>query len=81
MKHLDKTLGLRKDTVFNARVNDCSWDEIAGRWTVKTLQGHVAKAKYLICATGLLHRTYTPDFPGLKDCEHHPPCVSIAQKY
>ncbi|KJX92210.1 cyclopentanone 1,2-monooxygenase like protein [Zymoseptoria brevis] len=67
MAHIDKTLDLRKDTYFNARVNDCSWDEKSKRWTVKTLQGHTAKAKYLVLATGLLHQTYTPDFPGLKD--------------
>lgn len=67
MAHIDKTLNLRKDTYFNARVCDCSWDEATSKWTVKTQQGHVATAKYLILATGLLHRTYTPDFPGLKD--------------
>lgn len=67
MAHIDKTLALSKDTYFNARVNDATWDEQAGRWTVKTLQGHVATAKYLLMCTGLLHRTFTPDFPGLQD--------------
>ena len=67
MKHIDKTLDLRKDVSFNARVVECSWDAAKNIWTVKTLQGHVAQAKYLVCCTGLLHRTYTPDFPGLKD--------------
>ena len=74
MSHIEKTLDLRRDTTFNARVNDCSWDQTTGRWTIKTLQGHTAKAKYLLCATGLLHRTYTPDFPGLSDYKgevHH----------
>lgn len=67
MAHIDRVLDLKKDTFFNARVNDCSWDASAGRWTVKTLQGHKAVAKYLILGTGLLHRTYTPAFEGLKD--------------
>lgn len=67
MAHIDKTLNLRKDTYFNARVNDCTWDQTNSKWTIKTEQGHVASGKYLILATGLLHRTYTPDFPGLKD--------------
>lgn len=75
MAHLDKTLDLRKDTIFNARVNDCSWDQDKGQWIVKTLQGHTAKAKYLLCATGLLHRTFTPDFPGLKDCMTSPKLI------
>ncbi|TKA73625.1 hypothetical protein B0A55_07489, partial [Friedmanniomyces simplex] len=74
MAHIDKTLGLRKDTYFNARVNDARWDDATSTWTVKTLQGHEARAKYLILCTGLLHRTYIPDFEGLKDYKgeiHH----------
>lgn len=67
MSHIDKTLDLRKDTYFNARVVDASWDENAGRWTIKTHQGHVATGKYLLLCTGLLHRTYTPDFPGISE--------------
>jgi cation diffusion facilitator CzcD-associated flavoprotein CzcO len=67
MAHVDKVLGLRKDTYFHARVNDATWDASAKLWTVKTLQGHTARAKYLVSCTGLLHRTYTPNFPGLKD--------------
>ena len=65
--HIDKTLNLRKDTTFNARVVEGSWDQSKGIWIVKTQQGHEAHAKYLLAASGLLHRTYTPDFPGLKD--------------
>ncbi|KAK3708387.1 hypothetical protein LTR37_011483 [Vermiconidia calcicola] len=67
MAHIDKTLDLRKDTTFNARVVDGTWDQQKKVWNIKTLQGHTAQAKYLLSATGLLHRTYTPDFPGLKD--------------
>lgn len=74
MAHIDKTLDLRKDTFFNARVVDASWDQQTNLWTIKTTAGHVAQAKYLMLATGLLHRTYIPDFPGLKDYKgeiHH----------
>ncbi|EME78106.1 uncharacterized protein MYCFIDRAFT_191354 [Pseudocercospora fijiensis CIRAD86] len=67
MAHIDKTLNLRKDTYFNARVSDARRDELKGVWRIKTQQGHVAEGKYLILCTGLLHRTYTPDFPGLSD--------------
>lgn len=67
MAHIDKVLDLRKDTTFHARVVDASWDANTNLWTIKTLQGHVAQAKYLVSCTGLLHRTYTPDFAGLKD--------------
>ena len=48
--HIDKTLGLRKDTIFHAKVNDASWDQHKGEWTVRTEQGHTASSKYLILA-------------------------------
>lgn len=66
MAHIDKVLDLRKDCTFNARVVDASRDQDSNLWNVKTLQGHTAQAKYLLLASGLLHRTYTPDFPGFK---------------
>lgn len=67
MAHVDKILDLRKDVYFHARVVDAAWDLKTNRWTVKTAAGHVARAKYLMLATGLLHRTYTPEFPGLQN--------------
>lgn len=65
MAHIDKVLDLRKDTTFNAQVVDVQWNQDAGRWTAKTADGHKAVCKYIMMATGLLHRTYTPDLPGL----------------
>jgi len=70
--HLDKVLDLRKDVQFNAHVVDARWDD--GTWTLKTDQGHIAKSKYLILCTGLLHRRHIPDFPGLSTYQgviHH----------
>jgi cation diffusion facilitator CzcD-associated flavoprotein CzcO len=72
--HIDKTLGLRKDVQFDARVNSAEWNEQDGKWTVQTEAGHVARCKYLFLATGLLHRKHYPDFPGLSDFKgaiHH----------
>lgn len=65
--HVDKTLHLSKDTYFQHRVEGCTWDEEAGEWTVQTNQGRVAKAKFLLLCSGLLHQKHLPDFPGLKD--------------
>lgn len=65
--HIDKTLDLRRDTYFNALVNDARRDESKNVWRIKTQQGHVAEGKYILLCTGILHRTYTPDFPGLSD--------------
>jgi cation diffusion facilitator CzcD-associated flavoprotein CzcO len=72
--HLDRTLDLRKDVQFEALVNDVRYDEKEAKWTVKTAAGHIATCKYLILATGLLHRRHYPDFPGLKNYKgvvHH----------
>ncbi|OCK75021.1 FAD/NAD(P)-binding domain-containing protein [Lepidopterella palustris CBS 459.81] len=74
MAHIDKTLDLRKDTEFNAKVVEATWNTEAGRWTVKTEAGHVATCKYLILASGLLVKTHYPDFPGLAEYKgviHH----------
>lgn len=73
-EHLDKTLDLRKDIQFEAHVNSCQWNAETCRWTVTTKAGHIADCKYLFLATGLLHRRYYPDFPGLttyKGALHH----------
>ena len=72
--HVDKTLALSKDTYFNARVNNAQYHKEPNVWLIETEQGHVARCKYLILATGLLHRTHTPDFPGLEKYQgalHH----------
>lgn len=65
--HADKVLNLTKDTYFNARVVSCSWDDEAGEWTVKTQQGHVAKTRFLLLCSGILHQRHVPDFPGLNE--------------
>jgi cation diffusion facilitator CzcD-associated flavoprotein CzcO len=72
--HIDEVLGLRKDVEFDSRVNSVTYDNHTARWTVKTDKGHIATCKYVILATGLLHRRFIPDFPGLDSFEgevHH----------
>ncbi|KAH7115272.1 hypothetical protein B0J11DRAFT_128838 [Dendryphion nanum] len=72
--HVDRVLGLRKDVSFDSRVNSVVWDAAASQWHIQTENGLQARAKWIIFASGLLHRTYTPDFPGLsnyKGVVHH----------
>jgi cation diffusion facilitator CzcD-associated flavoprotein CzcO len=64
-KHVDETCDLRKDTYFNTRAYDMSWDDTNGMWTVSTDTGLVTKSKYLVLACGSLDKSYTPNFPGL----------------
>ena len=62
--HIDKTLGLRKDVTFDAKVNSSTWDASSARWTVTTENGLTARAQFLILATGLLHKAHMPTWPG-----------------
>lgn len=65
--HIDKVCNIRKDTCFNTHVNNLTWDEGKGRWTANTDVGRVAKFKYLVLSSGLLHKKYSPEFPCIGD--------------
>lgn len=67
MAHVDKTLGLRKDVSFDSKVFGCMWDQEAAKWVVRTENGMMARARWLILATGLLHKTHLPDWPGQQE--------------
>jgi cation diffusion facilitator CzcD-associated flavoprotein CzcO len=67
MAHIDKTLNVRPDVSFDTKVNGCTWDNALAKWTVKTSTGKQARAQFLILATGLLHKTHLPNWPGQKD--------------
>lgn len=86
-QHIDKTLNLSKDYKFNSKVISCDFDNDQGKWTIRTDSGHVAVCKYLVLATGLLHKKHSPDWPGMKDYKgtvHHssfwPEDVSVKGK-
>ncbi|CAK4034736.1 Baeyer-Villiger monooxygenase [Lecanosticta acicola] len=63
--HADKVLELSKDCAFETVVVGAEFDEKAGKWTVKTVDGRTAKAKFLIVAAGFAAKRYIPDFQGL----------------
>ncbi|KAF2008476.1 FAD/NAD(P)-binding domain-containing protein [Aaosphaeria arxii CBS 175.79] len=74
MAHCDRVLNLRKDVSFNSFVNSAEWDIQKSEWHVKTKNGKQARARWLILGTGLLHRTHTPNFPGIENYKgivHH----------
>ncbi|GJN85501.1 hypothetical protein PLIIFM63780_009068 [Purpureocillium lilacinum] len=65
--HLDKTLDLRKDTIFNARVVKVEHDSTTNIWTLTTASGVTATCRYVIFAAGSSNKRYIPDFPKLSD--------------
>jgi cation diffusion facilitator CzcD-associated flavoprotein CzcO len=49
---------------FDTRVVSARWQESRQCWTVETSSGTVLESRYLVSATGLLHRPRYPDVAG-----------------
>ncbi|KXJ89265.1 hypothetical protein Micbo1qcDRAFT_149805 [Microdochium bolleyi] len=74
LNHVADTLQLRQRIEFDSKVTSARWSEADRKWTVTTSAGHQVSARYLFSCTGLLHKTNTPNFPGLdkyKGTVHH----------
>jgi cation diffusion facilitator CzcD-associated flavoprotein CzcO len=65
--YVDKKLGLSRDIRFNRRVNEAEFDPARNRWTVRSSDGSVTRARYFVLCTGLGSKPYTPVLPGLGD--------------
>ena len=69
MEFVVDKLDLRRDIVFNSRVESAVYDEARNRWDVETEDGTRATAQYLITAVGCLSSTNMPDIPGIDTFE------------
>jgi len=65
MEHVADRFDLRRDIQFDSKVTAAEFDEASDRWRVRTEDGGLVVARYLILATGPLSLANTPDFPGL----------------
>src|SRR5258706_8106948 len=65
--YVDKKLGLSRDIRFNRRVNEAEFDPACNRWTVRSSNGSVTRARYFVLCTGLGSKPYMPELPGLSD--------------
>jgi len=65
--HIADRYDLRRDITFNSKVSAAEFDPASARWTVRTEQGQVIRARFYVMATGCLSTARIPDFPGLKD--------------
>lgn len=63
--HIDKTLDLRRDTIFNQFVTDVIYDDASSRWKLTTKQGLSVTAKFVVIAPGTTHKKHMPDFPNV----------------
>lgn len=55
---------LRKDTQFNSYVQSAVWDNSQARWTIKTKEGDVFRARYLSLNTGFATKRFVPNWKG-----------------
>lgn len=58
-------LDLRRDAVFQHYIVDCTYDDAASLWRLKSDKGLQATGRYVFFATGTTNKVYVPDFPGL----------------
>jgi len=56
--------GLLPHLSLGTEVTGASWDEDAGRWTIRTGDGAELRPRMLVCATGQLSRPRIPELPG-----------------
>ncbi|KFZ20384.1 hypothetical protein V502_03200 [Pseudogymnoascus sp. VKM F-4520 (FW-2644)] len=57
-QHVDRKLGIKKDTVFNTKVTDATFDEKSNQWTVLCDTGKTFRVQYLIASTGFAAKRY-----------------------
>ena len=66
IQHVADRFDLRRDITFDTRVQAVVFDELAGRWKVRTDTGLNASAQYCVMATGALSIPRLPDLPGIE---------------
>jgi cation diffusion facilitator CzcD-associated flavoprotein CzcO len=65
LNHVADRFDLRKDIMFDTRVNSMVWDNAASFWRVGTERGDIATARYVISGAGNLSVPKAPDFGGV----------------
>ena len=66
LNHVADRFDLRKDIVFDTRVNSMVWDDDASLWRVGTELGDTVTARYVISGAGNLSVPKTPEFDGVE---------------
>ena len=66
LNHVADRFDLRKDILFDTRVNSMVWDDDASLWRVGTELGDTVTARYVISGAGNLSVPKTPEFDGVE---------------
>ena len=51
-QHIDDTLDISKDTLYNTRVNSAKWDDSTHKWNVECDNGTHITTRFLNCCLG-----------------------------
>lgn len=62
--HVADRYDLRRDISFSTRVESAEWDDLQGRWTIRTDGGEEFSARFYVMASGCLSLPKTPDIEG-----------------
>lgn len=65
--HVANKYDIKRHIEFGTLVESAEWDDADRLWRVRTGDGIVRTARYLVTATGYLSQPHIPDFPGIKD--------------
>jgi cation diffusion facilitator CzcD-associated flavoprotein CzcO len=66
LEHCAERFDVKRDIEFGKSVTSTVYDEATRLWTVRTEQGDVVTARYVIAAVGSLSTTNIPPFKGLE---------------
>ena len=66
-QHVADRFHLRSDIAFNTRVDRAAFDENSNVWEISTSDGRIARAQFVVLATGCLSNARVPDIKGLSD--------------
>lgn len=69
LEHVADRFDLRRDIQFGTRVTSAHYEAATGKWMVRTDQGDVIQARYLVSAVGCLSAANLPAMPGLDQYE------------
>jgi cyclohexanone monooxygenase len=74
LKHsraIGEKFDLYRDAVFQTEITAMEWDTKSSRWIVKTNRNDTMKARFVVLASGPLHRPKLPGIPGVESFKGH----------
>lgn len=63
--------GLYEKALLQTRLTSATWDDVAGRWIIKTDRNDTVRARFVCAGTGVLSRPKLPGIPGIEKFKGH----------